>query len=34
MHLLVDLASEREIGELQTEFEVGTNVLHCEAGPI
>ena len=34
MHLLVDLASEREIGGLKTEFEEGTNVLHCDASPI
>ena len=34
MHLLVDLASGREIGGLKTEFEEGANVLHCEASPI
>ena len=34
MHLLVDLASEREISGLKTEIEEGTNVLHCEASPI
>ena len=34
MHLLVDFASERELGGLKSKFEEGTNVLHCEASPI